>query len=80
MTTATFRSISLTQTPFERVQTAALQLATRIQTARARRSVFKTTFAELAQLSDRDLADIGIHRSNIRAIAAEQANIDFPRS
>lgn len=33
-----------------------------------RRSVAQTT-AELAALSDRDLADIGLHRGNIRAVA-----------
>jgi uncharacterized protein YjiS (DUF1127 family) len=35
----------------------------------AQRRVYNTTVRELVALSDRDLADLGIHRSNIRAIA-----------
>lgn len=39
----------------------------------AQRSVYNTTVRELSILSNRDLADLGIHRSNIRAIAYEAA-------
>ena len=35
--------------------------------------VYRKTFAELSDLSDRDLADLGIHRSSLRAIANEAA-------
>ena len=32
---------------------------------------YRATIAELEMLSDRELADIGMHRSNIREIAQE---------
>lgn len=35
--------------------------------------VYRTTLRELGALSDRDLADLGIHRANIGAVAAEAA-------
>ncbi|UWQ21110.1 DUF1127 domain-containing protein [Jannaschia sp. W003] len=40
---------------------------------RAKQRVYRQTFNELASLSDRDLADLGIARSSIRAIAHEAA-------
>lgn len=33
--------------------------------------LYQATIAELAQLSDRDLSDLGIHRASIRDIAHE---------
>jgi len=44
-----------------------------LKTALARRRVFHKTVAELSPLSDRDLADIGISRSDIRHIAMDEA-------
>ena len=38
-----------------------------------RRRVYQQTVAELTNLSDRDLADLGLSRSNINAIAHEAA-------
>lgn len=38
-----------------------------------RRKVYKRTFHELARLTDRELADLGIPRSNIRRLAQEAA-------
>ena len=38
-----------------------------------RRKKFNQTCHELKNLSDRELDDIGIHRSNIRKIAMEEA-------
>lgn len=38
-----------------------------------RRRVYAQTVAELNSLSDRDLADLGLHRSLIRAVAKEAA-------
>lgn len=35
--------------------------------------VYRQTLRELSALGDRELADLGIHRSNIGAIAAEAA-------
>ena len=39
----------------------------------AKYSTYKVTLNELAGLSDRDLADLGINRSMIRGIATEAA-------
>lgn len=39
----------------------------------ARYRTYKTTLNELKTLSDRELNDLGMHRSQIRAIAAEAA-------
>ena len=41
--------------------------------ARAKRAVYKATLRELSELSSRDLADLGIHRSSIRRVAYESA-------
>ena len=40
-----------------------------------RRRVYKQTVAELSSLSGRELADLGIGRSQIRAIALEAAGL-----
>ena len=55
-------------------------LTTRIQGFRAmladrkqRRAVYATTVRELQSCSDRELADLGIHRSEIAQIAEEAA-------
>ena len=39
----------------------------------ARYRTYRTTVNELAMLTDRELADMGIHRSDIRGIAADAA-------
>lgn len=44
------------------------------RTRMERRRVFKQTFNELSALSDRDLADLGLARSEIRRIAWQAAN------
>ena len=41
--------------------------------ATQRRRVYNQTVAELTNLSDRDLADLGLMRANIRDIAREAA-------
>ena len=38
-----------------------------------RHQLYKTTLAELSQLTDRDLADLGLHRESIRDIAKDAA-------
>ena len=38
-----------------------------------RRRVYLQTVSELGALSDRDLADLGLHRSLIRAVAKDAA-------
>ncbi|AXI42001.1 DUF1127 domain-containing protein [Sulfitobacter sp. SK011] len=44
-----------------------------IRQALAKRRVYRTTFFELAALTDRDLRDLGIPRSNIKRLALEAA-------
>ncbi len=39
----------------------------------ARRRIARTTYSELASLSDRELADLGMARSQLRRIACEAA-------
>jgi len=39
----------------------------------AKRKVYRTTYDELSRVSDRDLADMGIHRSMIPGIAQQAA-------
>lgn len=39
----------------------------------AQYKVYRQTFRELAELSDRDLNDLGLHRSAIRGIAYQAA-------
>ena len=59
-------------------RTAAVTLADRfaafaanVSAAYAQRKLYRATFHELEALSDRDLADLGIHRSMIKSIALE---------
>ncbi|MBI1218681.1 MAG: DUF1127 domain-containing protein [Rhodobacteraceae bacterium] len=40
----------------------------------ARRRVYRRTVEELSVLSDRELSDLGIHRSMIARVALEAAN------
>ena len=44
-----------------------------VKMAMARRSAYRRTYNELASLSDRDLADLGLHRSAIRRLSLEAA-------
>lgn len=46
-----------------------------VKLANARRAVFNKTYNELANLSDRELDDIGVARSEIRAIAQKEAEM-----
>lgn len=48
-------------------------LIERISARRARNRIFRETLAELRALSDRDLSDLGLARSNIRSVAWEAA-------
>lgn len=42
----------------------------------ARKKVYRTTVLELNNLSSRELADLGIHRSEIKRIAYEAAYLN----
>lgn len=44
-----------------------------IRQALAKRKVYSDTFSELAGLTDRELKDLGIPRSNIKRLAMEAA-------
>ena len=43
--------------------------------ARTRRKVYRVTLAELSALTDRDLNDLGIARTDITRLAREAANV-----
>ncbi|MCT4372442.1 DUF1127 domain-containing protein [Yangia mangrovi] len=45
----------------------------RLRNALARRRLYKQTFSELASLSNRELSDLGLHRSMIRRVAYQAA-------
>lgn len=48
-------------------------LRARFAEARAKRAIYRETYAQLDDLSDRELADLGVYRSGIRRIALEAA-------
>ena len=60
-----------TATLVARLAHVLAQVADRME----RRRVYKQTVAELSGLSGRELADLGIGRSQIRAIALEAAGL-----
>ncbi|NDV99165.1 DUF1127 domain-containing protein [Yangia sp. PrR002] len=45
----------------------------RLRVARSRRAEYQRVYSELQQYSDRELADLGFHRSTIRDIAWQAA-------
>ena len=47
----------------------------RARQARKAREIYRKTHDELSVLSDRDLADLGIARSNIASVAREAARL-----
>jgi uncharacterized protein YjiS (DUF1127 family) len=49
------------------------QLTKSFREAQARRALYSRTVRELRALSDRDLADFGLHRANIEEVAHEAA-------
>lgn len=50
------------------------QLVDRFAQRRAVNKVYRETLAELQQLSDRDLNDLGMARANIRSVAWDAAS------
>ncbi|PIL18207.1 hypothetical protein P775_20835 [Puniceibacterium antarcticum] len=45
-----------------------------LRTGMAKRKLYRNTLNELQSLNDRELADLGLHRSMLRRIAYEAAN------
>lgn len=45
----------------------------RLRRAWSEHRAFRTTLTELSALSDRELADLGLHRSELRAVARTAA-------
>lgn len=76
MATATHRSQSLDQGFGTYLSIRIQHLRAAYKLAQKRRAVFRRTFNELAGLSDRELADIGIPRSYIRRAAREAASME----
>jgi uncharacterized protein YjiS (DUF1127 family) len=50
-------------------------LRARMREARRTRAIYRQTIDELSALSDRELADLGLHRSQIRTVAQQAAKI-----
>ena len=63
-------TLSLTATLGDRFSMVRAAMADRY----TKYQVFRTTVSELSCLSDRDLADLGIHRTEIGEIARNAAN------
>lgn len=53
------------------------KLLTRFRTYMARRAQVNKTINELASLTDRELSDLGIHRSQIRSVAMYQPEAEI---
>lgn len=70
---ATIRPISTLDVVLDAGRTIYQQKRDRMRQALARRRVYRTTFSELASLSDRELNDLGIPRCNIKRTAMEAA-------
>lgn len=55
-------------------RTVFQQKRDQFRNARARRRAYSDTYQELSMLTDRDLRDLGIARSNIKRLAWEAAH------
>ena len=52
------------------------QLRTAFADWTEQRRVFRTTLSELSQLTDRDLADLGLYRADLRRVARDAAGMN----
>lgn len=68
------RSRSALQVVLDAGRTFIHQSRDKMRKALAQRRVYRVTQHELSRLSDRELADLGIARSNINQIARNAAN------
>lgn len=80
MTTVLSGSNPFPKTIFSHLRTAIAQVLKRFKENRARRAVYRTAFNELCNLSDAELADIGIPRSNIHRVAKEAVEMEYPHA
>ena len=69
-----FVNTAANPTLIERFMATVSTLSAAAAARQAKRRVYKTTLNELAALSNRDLADLGIARCEIRRIATEAAS------
>lgn len=60
------------QVAFQSVQTRFQSLRAALKASMARRERFRSTYTELCALSNWDLADLGISRSQIHSIALQE--------
>jgi len=67
------RSSSGLDVVLDAARTYFQQKLDQMQKARAKRKVYLATYHELSMLTNRDLRDLGIPRSNIRRLALEAA-------
>jgi uncharacterized protein YjiS (DUF1127 family) len=67
------RSNSALDVVFDAGRTFFQQNLDQMRKAQATRKVYRATYHELSSLSDRDLRDLGIPRSNIKRLAMEAA-------
>lgn len=58
---------------FRSSETGLAQIVATLREGLARRKVYRQTLAELRSLSDRELGDLGMHRSMLTRIALEAA-------
>lgn len=70
---AYYNDIARTDSVIERILGASANYLNRVAERLAARRVFYTTKAELNALSGRELADLGIHPSEVTSIAWEAA-------
>ena len=68
------RSNSGLDVAFDAGRTFFHQKLDHMRKAQARRRVYRATYHELSGLTDRDLEDLGIPRSNIKNLAMEAAH------
>ncbi|MGJ8628225.1 MAG: DUF1127 domain-containing protein [Sulfitobacter sp.] len=73
MSTASFQNLTWFKIILNGLQAYFSTLRSAGEEASLRRTKYRQTYAELSVLSDRDLNDIGIDRSDIRRLATEES-------
>lgn len=58
----------------ERILGTAARVFEAAAERRAKQRIFRSTFGELNALSNRELADLGLHRSELKRVAWESAH------